>query len=81
MRGIRRSRLRLVREIYIEVINNSKIHYLKERAYASESDGYIDVEEITKEKYLKAIEDGKNTEKVKFEDARLNIKNAVRKCS
>jgi len=76
-----RSKLRLVRETYIKVLDGTKIHYLKEKCYASAFDGYIKTEKITKETYQRAVNENKRIEEVDINNARLNIKNAIRKVS
>lgn len=73
--------MRLVRETYLKVIVGREVHYLKERCYASESDGCIKTEKITKETYQSAVNEGKRIEEVDINNARLNIKNAIRKVS
>jgi len=76
-----RSKLRLVRETYIKVFHNGKVYYLKEKCYASDQDGFINTERITKETFIRAIQEGKRVEEVDFENARLNIKNTIEKVS
>lgn len=76
-----RSSLKLVRVTYVRVLDGTKIHYLKEKCYASEFDGYIKTEIITKKTYEKAVSEGKRTEEVDIDNARLNIRNTLRKVS
>lgn len=76
---LERSRLKLVRTIYFKVIDEDKIYYLKEKAFVSKYDGYIDVEKITEKEYEKAKLKEEKTEEVNIKDARLNIKNAIRR--
>lgn len=73
--------MRLVRETYLKVIVGREAHYLKERCYASESDGCIKTEFITKATFLKAVNENKRTEEVDINNARLNIRNAIEKVS
>lgn len=76
---LEKSRLKLVRTIYFKVIDKDKIYYLKEKAFASKHDGYIDIEKITEKEYEKAVLKEERTEEIRFEDTRLNIKNAIRR--
>lgn len=76
---LERSPLKLVRTIYFKVKVRDKKCYLVEKAFMSKYDGYIDVDKITEEEYEKAVLKEEKTEEVNFEDARLNIKNAIRR--
>lgn len=75
---LKRKKINLVRKIYFKIKDGDKTHYLIERAYASESDGFIEEEMIDEKRYLKAIEQGENTKEVDIEEARPNIIYVVR---
>ena len=77
MKQPRRSKLKLIREVYIKVKDNHNIYYLKEKVYASRWDGLIDLIRIDKETYNKALYNDERIEITTFEDARLNIKNKI----
>lgn len=76
-----RSKLRLVRETYLKVIDGDKTYYFVEKCYASDQDGFINTEKITKEVFLKAINEGKRIEEVDFKNAKFHIKNMIRQVS
>ena len=76
---LERSPLKLVRVIYFKIKVKDKSCYLLEKAYMSKYDGYIDIEKITEKEYEKAVLKEERTEEIRFEDTRLNIKNAIRR--
>ena len=78
-KALERSPLKLVRTICFKIIDGDKHYYLREKAFASKYDGYIDIDKITKEEYEKAILKEEKTEEINIEDARQGIKNAIRR--
>ncbi len=85
---LERSKMRLVRRVYMKIDYEDKDYYFLERAYASKYDGMIEVDKITKETFDKAVKEGKRVEIKAFEDAKRYIQNRVlnilendRKCS
>lgn len=76
---LERSQLKLVRTIYFKITDGDKHYYLREKAFASKHDGYIDIDKITKEEYEKAILKEERTEEINIEDARQGVKNAIRR--
>lgn len=78
MKGPRRSKLNLVRKVYFKIIDKNKEYFLLERAYASECDGYIQVDLIKEETYLKAVERNERTKELEFDDARPNLQHQIK---
>ncbi|MDR7856332.1 hypothetical protein [Tissierella sp.] len=76
---LKRSRIDLVRKTYLKVVDQDKNYYLIEKAYASEYDGFIVTDEITEEEFFKAVDNEERIEEINFSEARLNIRNAIKR--
>ena len=75
----RRSKLKLIREVYIKVKDTHDIYYFKEKVYSSKWDAFIDLKRIDKETYDAALLSDKRIEITALENARLNIRNEILK--
>lgn len=51
LKSPKRRKLNLVRDRNIKVTNEDREYFFKEKAYCSRDDGFIDLEEISKEKF------------------------------
>lgn len=72
-RGAKDNRKRLVWSKYFKYILEGKGYYIKQKAYATYCDGWIDTEMITKETYEKAVKRGNECKEIIVEKDILGV--------